>query len=864
MKKVETVQGNSDEKRISWKEAVIAGLIFLFIAIVYTYPLVADFPNQIPGYGNDVSQYYWCHWWFGEAMGDGANPWFTDHQWYPNGTPLVFSTNRFASAAAGWLLTPVFGETGAYNFIILLSFAVSALGVYIFIKLLFGNRLAAYAAGFIFAFSPYKLNVLMHHHFLLGTYTFGFSVLLLYNMLKSKEFQWGKAIWLGALFAFTIYESVFLALFLAMLLLTVFLGFASVRFKETFSRGQLLSYAVSAGSALVLCIPMAVMIFVTLPEYGGFPKEGGLDIYNNDLLHLVAPSPIPFSEFGGHTGDLFTPANHTYRTPEENFGMPGWVVLAGAAFGFWVTRKRLIASISLVGALLFAILSLGPVLYIGGKLVNVPMPYGLIQWVPFFSMVRTPNRLILIAFAFLAVLFAGALAWLLKKGERKYHWIAIALLVLLFVDYMPHGVDVIDYNDVPVAVKTLRDSTLVNDEREGVLHYGFKYFDNLRYGAYHRKPINAGYTSRTTLFSRPLQDFSVILLHNTLKHGRQHPDSPRLPAIRESVSNVFTQWGFAAVLMRTKRFEPEEVIEALGGEIIVHEDHVAHIELPPYEGEPRPLIISPDTWPEMEGVGLHTGRFSDQYWSYFAGFDLAIPDAFLKEGRITMRIGSALRMLDRFRHTLVVYVNREPIRAVDIGYRVDTITIQVPEEVKRRPVNLIAVRSLVEFEKRNTGFPFSAEIISANSQAGNTAGLYVNGKELLPHSFNNRALFFAVSPDGKEFKLAKRFDEKPNEIIQEVTAYFASGALNDQRFLIVFNSGDVPVRVANELIDGLKAMGINIFKNQIIGRSACFVIDLVEKRVANFESDNTLISGLVNKTEDFQAPLLNLKRMIIE
>jgi hypothetical protein len=70
-----------------------------------------------------------------------------------------------------------------------------------------------------------------------------------------------------------------------------------------------------------------------------------------------------------------------------------------------------------------------------GRSVPLPMPYRLIQALPFFSQARVPSRIIVYAYLFLAILTAFSLHYFLSgiqaKGRGRMVWAAFFLLVFL-------------------------------------------------------------------------------------------------------------------------------------------------------------------------------------------------------------------------------------------------------------------------------------------------------------------------------------------------------------------------------------------------------------------------------------------------
>lgn len=739
-----------------WKRAVWAAALLLLLAIIYTFPLVTRIGTEVPGTGMDVSQYYWCHWWFHKAVSLGQNPWHTDHLWYPNGTSLVFSTNRFGSAAFGWLLTPLAGIVASYNLVILLSFVLSGLGFYLFVRELTGSDAGGLAAAVVFAFSPFKYNKLIYQHFLLSTYTFGFVLWMLVRILKGKSKARREGVILGLLLGATLYESIFCLDLLALAVVFLLLWHAVLHW-QTFWRRQVLAPLLVAGlTAAITAVPMATMITLDMHEYGGLPQATGAKTFSNDLLVLFIPSPMAYSLPGTSHEEIFARENFVYRTREENFGTIGWIILVLGISGWWAGRNKSCPVNSFAfGALLFAVLSLGPVLHVAGKevfdigpLLNVriPLPYALLQSLPPVGMVRAPSRFILLTFFFLAPLAGLSVAALMKKAGRLQIPAAVAIVALLVFAYFPRGIITTDPNDVPGPVKALA----VVEGDFAVVPINLKIPEHMKYAPVHSKPQTAGYVSRGTFFSRPLQYFSVRMLTGLAHFAEQHPESPRLESMSKNVSTLMRAWNIGAILYNGEDGRPELLSRLLGGRVASSENDLSLILLPT-DGAPDSggLSITPENWARMPQAGLDSGAYADTLITWSKGFRFCVPDLLMPEGEITIAASSAIHSIPRRELRLRIYFNRIRIGTLEPGEATTRKTFRLPPEFRRLPVNLVTVRpELPPPAQPETAFPFTLEAVSGNPGAASRSAIFLDGKEILPYAFRGGTLSVAVFSTG--------------------------------------------------------------------------------------------------------------------
>jgi hypothetical protein len=113
----------------------------------------------------------------------------------------------------------------------------------------------------------------------------------------------------------------------------------------------------------------------------------------------------------------------------------GWASLALAFVGAVRYRRRLAAWIS--SLVVFAAFSLGPLLQINGRsvfdldglLVNVPLPFILLHYIPVVKANRVPNRFSVVLMLSLAILAGFGAYWLLKKIDKsKQRMIGLTLV----------------------------------------------------------------------------------------------------------------------------------------------------------------------------------------------------------------------------------------------------------------------------------------------------------------------------------------------------------------------------------------------------------------------------------------------------
>jgi hypothetical protein len=143
---------------------------YIVITLVATWPLVLGLGRDVAWDLGDSLLNMWILAWGGEQLlgvlrGDVSRlaTFFDANIFYPAPLTLAFSEHMFAQAVQ---VLPVYAATGnpilAYNLVFLSTFVLSGLGTYLLVRELTGNPLAAFVAGLLFAFAPYRLAQSSH------------------------------------------------------------------------------------------------------------------------------------------------------------------------------------------------------------------------------------------------------------------------------------------------------------------------------------------------------------------------------------------------------------------------------------------------------------------------------------------------------------------------------------------------------------------------------------------------------------------------------------------------------------------------------------------------------------------------------
>jgi len=134
---------------------------YLLLGVAFTWPLALHFGTGVIQKGGlpvDAGQGVWNLWWARTALLHGWNPFETRYLFFPLELNLFFQTLSLPNALLAAPALLGLGPVAAFNTVALLSFGLGGLFAYMFARALVDDRLAALAAGFVFAFGPYHIQ----------------------------------------------------------------------------------------------------------------------------------------------------------------------------------------------------------------------------------------------------------------------------------------------------------------------------------------------------------------------------------------------------------------------------------------------------------------------------------------------------------------------------------------------------------------------------------------------------------------------------------------------------------------------------------------------------------------------------------
>ncbi|MEP6782128.1 MAG: hypothetical protein ABI983_00580 [Acidobacteriota bacterium] len=146
-----------------------AALVFSALALILTWPLAIGLGRDVPGDLGDSLLNMWILGWgvkhvpllltFQISWSDFWNA----NIFYPDPLSLALSEHLFGQTLQ---ILPVYWLTGniilCYNLLFISTFALSAFGTYLLVRDLSGNKRAAFIAGLVYGFLPYRIASVPH------------------------------------------------------------------------------------------------------------------------------------------------------------------------------------------------------------------------------------------------------------------------------------------------------------------------------------------------------------------------------------------------------------------------------------------------------------------------------------------------------------------------------------------------------------------------------------------------------------------------------------------------------------------------------------------------------------------------------
>jgi hypothetical protein len=491
------------------------GLVYAAGTALLTHPMLGKWSDHLFGDGDS----YFVPWilaWVFHWLGHPDSALFDANIFYPAPNSLAFS-EYFLSVQL--LFAPAYYLSGnpvlAYNLVLLLSFVLSGLTMYAFVRDLTHDAVAAGISGFIFAFAPVRFAHYPHLQILMIWWS-PLALLFLERYLRGRS--WADFVTFSVVVWLQFFSSFYLGMYLVTMAVVRLLGAAWRDRAVLWSRQAVAKGAFFAAGSLAVLTPV-VWPYVEVGRQWRYARSLRENVYASAELSSYL---------------TVFPGNYVYGNLLSRFAYLSWpkplflgfLTMALTLLGAWVALRRpagvptgLVSAgraYLAIGVLAF-VLSLGPMLIWRGQVTDVPLPYAVFYaLVPGYKVMRSPARLGLWVGLTVAVLAGLGCHWLrdrLRSRARRPALdrlvqggaVGLAAVVVGLESYTPVAPVPVAVNDgIPAIYRFLARE----DDRSPLIELPMPKTAGMEvvhwpettrtyYSIYHRRPMVNGYSGFT-------------------------------------------------------------------------------------------------------------------------------------------------------------------------------------------------------------------------------------------------------------------------------------------------------------------------------------------------------------------------------
>lgn len=338
------------------RAAALVFAVYCGITIALTYPLILRIGSVLPNDPGDPALNTWILWWNTQAV-PLTSTWWDAPVFFPAPGVLSFSEHLLGLSL---LATPLAwfgaGPQAAYNIVFLLTFPLSALGAYLLVLELTGRRDAAFVAGVLFGFAPYRIAHLPQIQSL-ASFPMPFALLGLHRYRRDLQPRW-LVLFAGGWFLQGLCNGYYLLFF------SVFVALWALWFAAPWSQPrQFLAIMTAWVIAAVAMLPLLLKYRAIHASFGFVRDPGTISDFGADVAALL---------YATEHLSLWR-SLHVFRRAEGEL-FPGLtvalLVTAGALFvrsaeripvNSWMLARRVLIGLTAATALVsFSAIVLGP------------------------------------------------------------------------------------------------------------------------------------------------------------------------------------------------------------------------------------------------------------------------------------------------------------------------------------------------------------------------------------------------------------------------------------------------------------------------------------------------------------------------
>jgi hypothetical protein len=355
------------------------------------------------------------------------NPFFTHKMNAPDGVNMMANTAALGLTIPLSPVTLIWGPAAAFAVMLTLSLWLTGLAWYhVFSRHLVRSRFAAFTGAVLCGFAPAMIAHSSGQPNLVAQFAIPFMVLATLR-LSARPVRRGILLGLLVTYQAFVNEEV---LFLAGLAIGAFVVLYALFDRRRAGREVrrfIAGLGVATLTAGVLLAYPVYWQFLGLRSYHGLPFLPG-----SYPLDAVAYVTYARESIGGRVA-----APALGPSPNEDNSSFGWPLIALAVVAaVYLWRRQVLVRAGVVTALIFALLSLGPTIRVGGHGVGVPGPFTLLMHVPLVDL-TVPGRYAFVVVVVIGMLVALGIQRVIDvtaaggSGWLRSRWTPLWLIVLL-------------------------------------------------------------------------------------------------------------------------------------------------------------------------------------------------------------------------------------------------------------------------------------------------------------------------------------------------------------------------------------------------------------------------------------------------
>jgi hypothetical protein len=375
------------------REAILALLAYVVLAVVMTWPVAARLGTHLPGFRDDLWTHQWTFWWVKQSILEGHSPFYTDLLFHPHGVSLAYHNIAWLNIAVWLPLQAIVGEIAAYGLVFIAFLALNGFTMYLLARELTSSPPAAFIGGLVYGFWPYTLSHSDHPNMVVVCWI---PLVLLYLHRTLERGRRRDALLAGLFLALTGLTRWHL-LIMGGVVVGLYVLYSLWSKKSCPSPpesggtgwGRTLGLLMLAGLvAGALLAPLAAPI-VSAQLSRAYQDDIFIDEQDwgqTDALAYVLPSlyhPL--------WGDAVLRLYENFIVNKVYVAFLGYTTIALAVAGAVKNWRQ--ARFWVLAAVVYIVLALGPQLRVNGQLYpQIPMPYRLVGDLFFIRILRKPDR----------------------------------------------------------------------------------------------------------------------------------------------------------------------------------------------------------------------------------------------------------------------------------------------------------------------------------------------------------------------------------------------------------------------------------------------------------------------------------------